>query len=109
MGNHVRISEIFLEKVAERLGNDSLVQRLVQESNCGIVVHDFKRSYQEGVRAELRAAKTDSGLILHRSRLGDAQFLPFFIRTRYPERIVGEHVPSHPSDAELVTAWESPY
>jgi len=86
----VRIPEDVLSRVVGRLERDPLVQSLLQQhGNTGIVPDEFKDAFVRGVRADMSNAKTDAAMREQRNRLGISQFIPHYLRTKYPYRLVG--------------------
>lgn len=89
MGNVIVLPRTFLNEVVKRLENDPTVQRILEavDPQAPIVVETVKATYLSSVIGDLRTARSHEEVRPHQNRKTDAQFIPYFLRTKYPDRV----------------------
>lgn len=75
--------------MVQNLERDPAVQRIIESvgPRDPMVIETVRMTYLSSVRSDLRAARNQEEEKPHHERKAAAQFIPYFLRTKYPDRI----------------------
>lgn len=89
MGISIVLPPPFLDKMVRNLERDPTMERIIEsvDPRDPIVIETVRMTYLSNVRRDLRAARSQEEEKPHHDRKAAAQFIPYFLRTKYPDRV----------------------